>query len=298
MVGRDRAAGMPYIDPPIRGLTVVQATLRIFVALECWGAAVSRLVSGRPTSLNRLLQQDFSLPASAASVLDQSVAWALLICGFATLIRPLWPLLVAISCWMLAQPVAAVLTGFGNIPQLEPAQDAIRWMAPITLLLVDFWPPSLKFTITRYEMAIGLLRLALAATFIAGGLLLIHLSGKSSPLAEMLVRGSARLRLANLSPERAQFYLGVLGGLECGVGLSLLFGRSLAAAAVAMILGFASAALPTIANGTAGYHDTLTRLIEGGAALALLAAWSMGYQGYPPTPLAARIRSGGGRDGH
>lgn len=298
MVGRDRAAGMPYHDPPIRGLTVVQATLRIFVALECWGAAVSRLVSGRPTAINRLLQQEFSLPAGAASVLDQSVAWALLVCGFVTLIRPVWPLLIAISTWMLAQPVAAIVTHFGAIPQIEPAQDAIRWIAPIVLLLVDFWPPRLKFTITRYEMAIGFLRVGVAATFLAGGVLLIHHSAHASPLAEMLVRGAERLKLATLSPARAQFLLGVLGGLECGVGLALVFGRSLPAAAAATVVGFASAALPTVANGTAGYHDTLTRLIEGGAALALTAAWSLGYQEYPPTAIPSRNRFGGPRDGH
>ena len=60
-----------------------------------------------------------------------------------------------------------------------------------------------------------------------------------------------------------------------------------------MVIGIASAALPTIANGTAGYHDTLTRLIEGGAALALTAAWSLGYHEHSPTAIAARTRFGG-----
>jgi len=292
MVGRDRAAGQPYNDPPIRGLSVVQATLRIFVALECWGFAVGRLVFGVPSSLNRLLQQDFSLPAGVASTLDQSVAWCLLICGFVTLVRPLWPLLVGIAVWMAAQPIAAVVTKFGILPQLEPAQEAVRWMAPIALLFIDFWPPRLKFTYARYHMAMGLLRLSVAATFIACGLLLIHHSGRTSPLAEMLVRGAARLHLGSLSSERAHFALGILGGLEFGIGLTLLLSRSLSGAALATLVGIGAATLPTIARGTAGYHETLFHLIDGGAPLALFAAWSLGYIEHPPTPVAAHVRFG------
>lgn len=292
MVGRDRSAGQPYNDPPIRGLSVVQATLRIFVALECWGFAVSRLVSGKPSSLNRLLRQDFSLPASVASTLDQSVAWCLLICGFVTLVRPLWPLLVAISLWTIAQPIAALVTRFGILPQLEPAQEAVRWMAPIALLFVDFWPPRLKFTYARYQMAMGLLRLGVAVTFLACGLLLIHHSGRTSPLADMLIRGATRLHLGTLSPERAHFALGILGGLEFGIGLTLLLGRSLSGAALATLVGLGAAMLPTIARGTAGYHETLIHLIDGGAPLALFACWSLGYVEHPPTPIAAHVRFG------
>jgi hypothetical protein len=287
MAGRESSAAIPYSDPPIRGLSVVQATLRIFVALECWGAAVSRLLSGHPSSLNRFLQQDFEVPTAVAGALDHSAAWCLLICGFVTLIRPVWPLLGMVSGWMLIQAISASVARYGVLPQLEPAQDAVRWVAPMVLAMIDFWPPPLKFSFARYQNALAILRVSIIATLLAYGAILIHHCRAASPLAEMLQAGLSRLRFRPLTTDQAQFALGIAGGVQIGLAIALLLSRSRPAAMLAAVIGILAAALPTIARGTAGYHETLIHLIDGGAPLALLIAWAMGFQEQPELPQAA-----------
>lgn len=284
---RSSAPNAPYRDPPIRGLGVVQATLRIFVALECWGAAASRLVSGEVSDLCRYLVRDHAIPASIAGSLDNSLAWCLILAGFVTLVRPAWPLLLVVALFMVLQPIALLLLGNSFPSRLAAVRDVVQVAAPLALLLVDFWPPAPPFVYSRFQAAMGVLRFGAAATFVGWGLQLLWSAVQhTGPYAQSLASGLARLGLGTLSAEQKLFALGVLGAVYFSLGMGLAVGRFRPYALFAALVGLGGAALPTIAEGTRGYPDTLLHLVDGGAPLALLVCWTLGYRETPMRPVS------------
>ena len=73
---------------------------------------------------------------------------------------------------MLLPVVVWTATGAASAAVLD--EDPVRTLdqsvlviAPLVLLLLDFWPPPLKFSLGRTQFALGLLRLAIALSLFA-----------------------------------------------------------------------------------------------------------------------------------
>src|SRR5690606_18507354 len=147
----------PYDDPVPRGWKFVQGTLRVAVCLQCAGQALIHLWARESSAAAGLLN---SLWTSEPSVADSYTAFAgygLAIAALFTLLRPSWPVLLCAVLWFGAEAAAPVVDDDGVLPLLE---RVLRVAMPLVLMLVDFWPPALSFSIGRAKIALALLRMA------------------------------------------------------------------------------------------------------------------------------------------
>lgn len=274
----------PFDDPVPRGQNVVLATLRITVALACWGAAGARLAAGDDFQLlDPLVRYAGFTPAAANGVLDK-IAWALALCGALTLVRPCWPVLIPVTIWF------AALTAVGRAldkPDLQPVTHAVRYLAPLSLLLLDFWPPRVKFSIGRAMVGFFFLRLGTVVTFAGEGLLALQQSRGDGPLTPQLGEALEHVFHWDAPIEQVQTVLGVIGGLYLGLALGLLLVRSRAIALLMALIAAAAAMTYVIARGPAAWPQVLLHAAPGGAAMTLFFHWWLAVKEQPAITVPA-----------
>lgn len=274
----------PFDDPVPRGFRVVLATLRIAVTLGCWGTAMARLSRGDDFGLTPLLalQAGFT-PATADALLD-NIARGLAVCGLLTLVRPCWPVLLPVTAWFVFVAAAGPL--FTGEP-FRPATHAARYLTPLALLLLDFWPPRTKFSIGRAMVALLLLRLGIIVTFAAEGVLAILQSRAGGPLAAQLATALERVVRWSAATEQAQTALGVVGGLYLGLALGLLLVRSRGISLLMTLCGAMGAMTYVIAGGADAWPQTLLHAVAPGAAFALFLYWWLAVKEQPAITVPA-----------
>ncbi|QDU37841.1 hypothetical protein Mal4_21580 [Maioricimonas rarisocia] len=262
--------GSPYDQPEPRGWSLVQATLRIVVAVQCWGVAATWLQGGNHAAVLQFAMEHNGMAESAAARFDNIIAVAMLACGALTLTRPCWPVLLPVSGWMLLESVMKMLL---HDQWLEPAEHASRYLAPVALIVIDFWPPKLKFALGWAMVSMWLLRIAAASTFVGHGLMAIFQSGTGGNFVDLITLSAANVLGATVSEEHARVALAVIGGVDIGVALNLLISRSRGVAFWMAFWGFAAAASRVTAYGPEQYHDILIRVANGGVPAVVGIYW-------------------------
>ena len=259
------------------------ATLRIAVALECWGAAGERLHSAGDFGLTPLLVQAGFAESMVTSILDKT-AWGLVVCGLCTLVRPCWPVLIPVTVWFT---FVAVIGGVVNEHRFEVIAHGARYLTPLALLLLDFWPPRAKFALGRATVALFFLRLGIALSFAGHGLQAIQQCRSGGHFVELIVGSIANVFHREVTTEQAQFALGIIGGIDLGLALGLMLTRSRAIVFWMAIWGGLTAMSRVLALGPEAWDEVLIRGTHCGAPAALFIYWWMAVKEQPAITLPA-----------
>lgn len=265
--------GNPFQTPPPKGIRLLQGTLRVIVAVQCWGLAAGRLHHRRITPLSELLDEAYQIGPQALGRVEDAVALALVVCGLITLLRPMTLVLIPVILWQITLAVTAVIAGEGTLPALEPALQAVRIVVPLTLLTIDFWPPRISPTLLVTLTSMTLLRLAMALTFVGHGVIALVQFRQGGDWVELLILTVREGVHREISPEVARVLLAAMGAMNVALSLALLSSRNRAIALWMACWGFLTAFSHTVAYGIDGYDLTLLHIADGGAPLTVLLFW-------------------------
>lgn len=273
---------LDYIRP--RGLPVLKATLRVVVAVQCFGAGAKILSMGVESPVASFLLTHLNWAEERAAQLDEYAAYGLLACGVLTLLRPCWPVLLPVGTWFLAVSLVGVVREAGLVPVLQSVEQSARVAAPLGLLLLDFWPPSLKSHLGRTVVSIWLLRLAAGATFVGLGLMALLHSLQGGQYLELLSVTCDKALGWELADADARLVLAIIGGLDLGLALNVLVSRSRPIVAFMVFWGLVTAASRVVLLGPQAYPEVLVRVANGGIPLVLLLYWSLSIR-QPPAEI-------------
>lgn len=251
----------------------MQATLRVVIAIQCWGYAAGHLHQQRPFALLGMLQSAYNWPDDQLATFANYAAYMLIAYGVVTLFRPTWLVLAPLAAWQTGMAVALVVEEQGMMASLEAIEQAVRFTVPTALLLIDFWPPRIKPTLSFCLMSVGLLRIATAATLLAQGSLALYQFQQGGELVDVLVLSGKNLFTKTIEPGQAKLALAVMGVLEIAIAVSLISSRNRLIALGVVVWELLTASAWTFAYGIQGYDFTLIRIAESGAPLAMLIFW-------------------------
>lgn len=263
----------PFETPSPRGIRLVQATLRVGCAVQCFGLAAGQLHWHRPWPLFEALGPVYGLATDQLAHAQQITAYGLLACGLLTLLRPCWLVLLPVLILQCANALGPAISAESWWPWALTARWSAACVVPAALLLVDLWPPRVKPTLVLALSAISLLRLGTVATFAIEGArsLLQYQSG--GDFAGYLSQAVQRSFRWEMPAEMSRNLVGAAGAASCALALCLLVGRSRGVAVLCVLWGTALASIHTLALGPAGYDLTLTRAGDAAAPLAILLFW-------------------------
>jgi hypothetical protein len=269
----------PYDDPVPRGWKLVQGTLRVIVAVQCFGAAAARLHAHLDSTVVQLLGAYEVLPSGHAARADNLAGYALLLCGVLTLFRPCWPVLLPVTAWfggLAAGPALLQDDPVGTVALIAGV------IAPLVLLLVEFWPPALSFSIGRAHVSMLLLRLGIVATLIGHAVLLLTECSRPGEWGELVRQAAERAGDLSLSDGMVVQALAVGAAIDLALAANLLAARVRPLVLLLALWGALLAAVPIAAQGTAEYHVCLSRAAQAGIPLALFFWWFCAIREQPP----------------
>jgi len=269
-------AYLDYIRP--RGLPLLKATLRVIVAVQCFGAAAMSLSMGADSTISEFLASDLNWPAEKCQQVDDYAAYGLISCGVLTLLRPCWPVLLPVAGWFLGASIVPLVGNSSPTAILEPIEHAARYCAPLALLLLDFWPPKLKSYLGRTVACMWLLRLAAAATFAGHGIVALMHGMDGGHFVELLTVTSDKVFGWEMSADETRWTLVAIGAIDIGLALNVLVSRSKPIVVYMAIWGFATAASRLVVMGPQAYPEFLIRAANGGIPLVLLLYWCLSLQ--------------------
>lgn len=270
---------LDYIRP--RGLPVLKATLRVVVAVQCFGAAAKILSMDIQSRIAGFLVSDLGRAQEQASQLDQYAAYGLMACGVLTVLRPCWPVLLPVCVWFAGSALVPFVRGEESLPGMSPLLEASRYGAPLALLLLDFWPPSLKSHLGRTVVSMWLLRLAAAATFAGHGLLALQHSMQGGELLDLLTVTCDKALGWEMAPAQGKWVLAIIGGIDIGLALNVLVSRSKIVVLGMAVWGLMTAAAYLVQLGPQAYPEALLRIAAGGIPLVVLLYWSLSIKEPP-----------------
>ncbi len=286
----------PYDLPPLQGLGPVQGTLRVFVALQCWGYAAAHLQFGARSAMARLLEKEFFLSASETAMIDQMAAIGLALCGMICLLRPAWPVLLGLTFANSAFVVAKVWLGEGGHPAVIISSHTAMVLSPLILACADFWPFPRKFSLGFWIAISAMMRLAVCVSFVGCGLQGIIESHQGGDLIRVATGAFEKFTRHAPTPLQAKITLAIASAVQLSMGLALLMNRSRQAAGFAAVVGIFLAGCYSIGLGMAGYPRTLTHMVQGGIAAGLCLFWTNAIQEgeirYVPDLPDAKSKSG------
>jgi hypothetical protein len=257
-----------YLRP--RGLTFMKATLRVVVAVQCLGAAALRLSLKRSSPLSLFFQENLGWTEAQSAQFDDGAAIALLVIGLLTALRPAWPVLLPVVVWFASISLVPLVQGVNTVAVLEPIEHASRILAPLALLVLDFWPPRLRSHLGRTIVSMWLLRLAAALTFAGHGVVALLHSLERGHFLELLLSGWGAVIQTELDEPSARQLLAVIGGIDLGLAMNVLFARSRPVLAYMALWGFATAAVRMVHFGPEAYPESLLRIANGGVPVVVL----------------------------
>lgn len=283
----------PYTAPPLRGLSFVRTTLRVFVALQCWGYAAAHLHFHSQSPLAVVLQKEFFITASETSLFDFCAALSLVMCGVSCLLRPAWPLLLAMTAGQMMFVAAKAWLGEGSHPAIIVANHACIMLSPFLLGCADFWPGHRKFSLGYWIAIAWLMRMAVCVALIGQGIDGIIQSQKADELVRVARGTIEKLTLEEPTQSQARMALAMVSAMQIAIGSSLAINRSRTSAGLAALLGVFVATCYSLGLDMVGYPRTLIHLIDGGMAAALGFYWvgaiQEGQPTYIPEGLASRM---------
>lgn len=270
---------LDYIRP--RGLPLLKATLRVVVAVQCFGAAARYLSMEVPSEIGAFLVTDLNWQQLQAEQLDLYVAYGLIACGVLTLLRPSWVLLLPVVIWFAGTSLMPIVKNDVPLPMLHPCAMASVMTAPLALMILDFWPPTLKSHLGRTVASMWLLRLAAAATFAGHGLLALGHSIDGGESMDLLMAVSDKVFGWEMTDANARWVLTIIGGLDLGLALNVLASRSKPIVLLMAVWGFATAASYVILSGPQGFPEVMLRVANGGIPLVLFLYWALSIKEAP-----------------
>jgi len=274
-------AANPFETPRPRRIRLTQGVLRVVVALQCFGMAAGHLHLREPDQFLEFLLHSRNLPAAQVTSLSDLVSYGLVVAGVLTLLRPITLVLLLLAAYQGGTAIAAAVVDV-PLAVVEAAAQATQIIVPIGLLLIDFWPPRIKPTLVMCLAATTLLKLAVAVTFLALGVLSLEQARQGGPLLEMVQQALQKSGRRQVSPEVVATWLSLLGAVEIGMVLALLSSRSRSVMAGCMLTGLLIAFLPTLAGGMSGYTESLRMISLAGAPMAILIFHLTSVREQPP----------------
>lgn len=275
----------PFDDPVPRGLGVVQATLRITVTLVCWGWAARSLHLQNASPVAGLLETWLSLDAPQVAKVESITAYALIAAGALTLLRPCWFVTFPVFLWLTTAAVGVGFHAAAHKP-LAALEHLPGGTAALALILVDFWPPKLKFSLGMHASGLWLLRVSCSTAFIAQGFHAVIQSQFGGDWIPVMQQAMEHLSGKQFTDRDVRFALAVLGAVDIAAGFAFLIRRSRLAAICATTWGIAAAGFFTVASGETMYAETLVRAALVGGPATLFCYWSLSLQEQPATVVA------------
>jgi len=211
------------------------------------------------------------LPENVASLIDQLAAGVLLAVAVSAIVRPIRALLLFSAAWMVAVSFAIWTNPGSTVDDLAPIAHAVRVAAPLGLIfLLPRSGEKLTLGIARTSIALWILLLGAAATFVAHGLEALQHYGRFVDL----IIGSAKTWLGwNVSQSNAENLLTAIGIHDLLLAALLLLRRWRWVAGWMALWGFITAFSRVTSTGGADWHQSLIRIANGGVPLALFLAW-------------------------
>jgi hypothetical protein len=190
------------------------------------------------------------------------------------LLRPAWPVLLALCFGEAVFVASKAWLGEGGVPAITFARHTAIVLSPLILACADFWPGQRKFSLGFWIAIAALMRVALCVSFIGNGLEGMIESHHSGELIRVASGAMEKFTRHSTSPADARTALAIASALQLSAGIALLLSRSRNAAGFAALVGILWAASYSIGLGMAGYPRTLTHMVNGGIAVALCLFWS------------------------
>jgi hypothetical protein len=180
--------------------------------------------------------------------------------------------------WFGAE-VAAPVVNDGHLVQL--LAGVLRVAMPLVLLLVDFWPPPLAFSIGRAQVAIALLRIALVTSVAAEGVLKFAAIAVGGAWADLVREAAVGIGLTATDAQVSQV-LAVMLAADFGLAWSALTSRNRLSLGVLAGWIVTLAAAWIAARGPGGYAEFLLHVSAAAAPLAVLLFWVCAIKEQPP----------------
>lgn len=274
----------PFETPIPKGMRLVQGTLRVLVAIECFGLAAGRLHLNRTTPFTEFLAPGYGWGPEQIARVETNAAYGLIVAGILTLFRPSWAFLVPVVVWVAGIAATSALAGESFLSKIEAVEHCVRVMCPLALLLIDFWPPKVRPTLAFCLSSIGLLRLASVVTFTAHGIAALYQfqNPNAGQLTEIVTLSLQNLFQYDVTAINAQRALAGIGAIEVAMATALMSSRNRGVAMGMFLWGLSVAMSYTLAYGSEGYDQTLIRIGMGGAPLCVLLFWLKAVQEQQP----------------
>ncbi len=251
-------------------VTVLRKCLQITLSVQCLGAAwrlftapsvMLELGAGHPDA------GGWGWSEAVARPLELGLAWLLLASVPWVLLWPRWPGLLALAWVFLSFACAQAWLGGHFLSHWEPAAHAVRFAAPLALALLI---PQALASPRRVTQTIWLLRVAVAATFLAHGWEAWNLH---PVFVDYLIAAGDRLLGIAVSQATAEQLLRLIGLIDLGVAILILTTRSSAVAFYMAFWGFITAGSRIVHDDWPGAYAALIRAANGGLPLALALYW-------------------------
>lgn len=265
-----------FDQPEARGLRLIIATLRVAVAAQCFGAAILNLARPGTSNLAVLLVEAEKMLPDKAILFDQIAGGLLAACGMFSLTRPCWPVLGPVTIYFLANAFAKLGQGEHWTLYLEPLEHAARIALPLGLLILDWYPPRLKFSLFRFMTTGSLARTAAAVTFASHGVVALNHAISGGHFVTLIQDAAWYLADRSIPDGVVSLVLGAIGGIDIAVALNLLLTRSRFVSGWMVFWGFATAGsrifhFPAVE----GVGEMLVRFANGGAPLVVFLFWTL-----------------------
>lgn len=276
--------------------------LRIVVAIQCLGLSGSYLFSPneRESDVFEWLLFDWGWPEPVVQTIDNTGVWLTLAAGGLLCVigwikhqspahdassRSWLCWLDELAAWWIAGWV--FLITFAHMiratlwAELTLAEDAVRYIAPLVLVILIRHPVSIGATGTAgiertraTRVAMGLLLIAASATFAAHGYKAMMCYG---PFTDLILLSNRQWTHFDLSQGLVERILAVIGVMDLLIAVLLIVTRWRTVAFYMALWGTIAAASRMTAYGMNAWPDTLLRAANGGVPLAILGYWQITY---------------------
>lgn len=282
-----------------RSLASLACCLRVVLALQCFGVAALLFFAEyrEEGPVFSFLWMGQKWPYEMAMVVERWATIIYLVAGLLLLLpcffraapatrwSAVWQstLLIYLFVWSLAIAVAGTAIGGEFMSEWMLAEHATRIIAPLSLLVllpVRYGAVVASWRIYSFEW---LLRLGVACTFFAHGLLAWNHAG---PFVDLIL--SSGRNLQDIVPNPAKDWLGqiltqshaelaltIIGLIDMLVAAAVLVVRWRAIAVYMVVWGAITAASRMTEFGWGNYPETLVRAANAGLPLALLLYWHL-----------------------
>ncbi|MFT7667856.1 MAG: hypothetical protein ACI8X5_000541 [Planctomycetota bacterium] len=245
-------------EPSTRG-SVGAIILRLTVVLSALSAGW--VAWSHQSSVNGWLFMGLGTSEAFAVNVERWAALVLLFSSLSLMWKPTWIACGLIFAWLLMLAVTTRIQAGEAFAYLAPASHAIRFVAPISLMLLH---------LGRSGLAFGFLRFAIAITFVAHGYEALQ---HHPQFIDLLIPSVRRQFGVRLREDDARLILSLIGCIDIALAAALCFRRWRWIAAYMAAWGAITLVSRMSAWGLERWPESATRLANFGAPLALYYYW-------------------------